>query len=508
MRPVASREPYEYDQVPASEILRPLDPTEHNMERLNRMGHGAGVVYQTARVRGSLARGALEAAVGALTRHPALRVRVVRGPDGVLGFAAVAARPEIHWIEVPDPERAWLEHVEADMNAGPVASHRGSAFRAFVFTAGSEHAITLVAPHHLWDGVSSVALMRELLEQIDGPRALPPVELRATASPFLAPCSEGQQARLRDLTNEVTAWTEAAPSDRSERRGKLCAALEALEADLLASADGDALPAVLLDVQRLVAQVERWHPDTQHITADVDPGPPPERARRVGTGLVVDLLDADVVSRLAASARERGLTMHGVFGGAALFAHARRHWSRSGVTTGPQMFPIASPVNLRGQFRPPLAEDDIRMAVDVALASVPLAPGDAFWEVAARFGAAVTGEVGRRRALGSWFRTERRSMDLPLAGVPIPLISNIGRVAAGTRYGALELLALHACMSTHSMFQIAMLVQTFRDAAHLCYYHELPTISRESARRVALTVREVLERVAAGQSPVVWDAAV
>ena len=133
------------------------------------------------------------------------------------------------------------------------------------------------------------------------------------------------------------------------------------------------------------------------------------------------------------------------------------------------------------------------MAVDVALATVSVEPRDTFWDVATRFGAAVTREVQQRRTLGSWFRTERRSMDLPLAGVPIPLISNIGRVAAATQYGALELLALHACMSTHNMFHMAMLVQTFREAAHLCYYHELPTVSRASMhehRRASLPLTQ------------------
>jgi hypothetical protein len=170
------------------------------------------------------------------------------------------------------------------------------------------------------------------------------------------------------------------------------------------------------------------------------------------------------------------------------------------------VFSIASPVNLRAQFHPPLADDDVRMAVDVALTLVPVAPPDDFWEVAARFGAAVTREVERRRALGSWFRTERRAMDLPLAGVPIPLVSNLGRVAAAPRHGGLELVELHACMSTHSMFQIAMLVQTLGDGANVCYYHELPTVSRESMSRFAGAVRSTLERAAAGDDVLAGDA--
>jgi hypothetical protein len=108
------------------------------------------------------------------------------------------------------------------MNAGPVASHRGSAFRVFVFTAGDEHAITLAAPHHVWDALSAVALMRELLEQLARPRALPPFTLRAVDSPFRAPCSAEQRARLADLAREAAAWPESEPPTRRDRRADLC----------------------------------------------------------------------------------------------------------------------------------------------------------------------------------------------------------------------------------------------------------------------------------------------
>jgi hypothetical protein len=502
---VRDRELYEYDEVPAAAILRPLDPTEHNMERLNRLGRGAGIVYQTARVRGPLHRAAVEAALRALTRHPALRMRVARGPDGVLGFAETASIPQLTWIDAREPAREWPEHVEADMNAGAVPSHRGSAFRVFVFGAGDEHAITLTAPHHVWDGISSVALMLEFLEQIAELRTLAPVMLRAVESPFLSPCSADQRARLQELALEVTAWAAAEPVTRSNRRKHLSLALEKLEAELLAEGDAT-LPVELLDVQRLLAQVQRSHLDAQHIVPDEDPGVPPERARRVRSGLFVDELGPDVVTGLSGAARQRGVTLHGVFGGALLFAHAARHWALSGTPDVPQLFPLASPVNLRNQFHPPLADDDVRMAVDVALTVASVGPADTFWDVAAQFGACVTSEVRRRRALGSWFRTERRSMELPLSGVPIPLLSNLGRIAAKTRYGDLELLELHACMSTHSMFQIVMLIQTIGGAANLSYYHELPTVSRDSMRRLAYTVRTLLERVASGQSPLAMDA--
>ncbi len=500
------REAYEYDEAPASAILRPLDPTEHNMERLNRVGFGAGVVYQTARVRGRLDRARLEAAVGGLTRHGVVRARVVRGPDGLLGFAEVAdCRLEIQEVEVDDPARAWQRHVEMDMNAGPVATHRGSAFRVFVLGNGEEHAITLAAPHHVWDGVSSVALMRELLEQIARPRVLPPISLREVESPFVAHASPQLRASLRAIEREVVSWAAADPF-QDPRRAALRADLEELEANLLATGDDRELPRELLEVQRLLVEVERARRVSQSIAPDGDPGLPPARAGNVSTGLVTDVIGADVMTPLAAAARRRGLTVHGAFGAAMLFAHAARHWALTGVPDGPQLFALASPVNLRKQFHPQLADDDVRMAVDVSLTSLEVGPADDLWEVAARIGAAVTRDVERRRALGSWFRTERRPADLPLAGVPIPLLSNVGRVAVATRFGDLELVELHACMATHSMFQIAMLIQTLGAAANLSYYHELPTISRESIVRLASTVRATLERAAAGANPVAGPA--
>lgn len=500
------REPYEYDVVPEAGIVRELDPTEHNMERLNRNGRGAGIVYQTARVRGPLRRAAVEAAVEALTRHAALRMRVVRRPDGALCFAEVEnGRPEVEWVEVDDPEREWPPYVEADMNAGSVPSHRGSGFRVFVLTAREEHAIVIAAPHHLWDALSSIALMNELLETIAQPRALPPVALRAVESSFVAPSSAEHEAMLGRLAQEVAAYARLEPDERYEHRDRLHASLEEIEDALLAGGDDDVWAAALLVVQRLRAQVQRWRPDNQNVVAEEDAGPPPERTERVRSGFFVDVLAPDVITRSAVAARQRGITMHGVFGAAMLFAHAARHWELIGIPDGSQAFPIASAVSLRRQFQPPLADDDVRMAVDMIITITSVHPADGFWDVAARFGGGVTREVQRRRALGSWFRAERHPMELPLPGLPIPLVSNVGRVSAATHRGDLELCALHGMMATHNVFPIAMLVQTFRDAAHIAYYHELPTVSGSSMRRVLATVRGILERLAIGETPIVSE---
>lgn len=491
-----AREPYRYDEVAAAEVLRPLDPTEHNMERLNRIGCGAGIVYQTAVVRGALPRAAVEGAVRSLTRHAALGARVVLAPDGALGFVEdAAAVPEILWVD--DAARAWPRVVEDDMNAGPVESHRGSPFRVFVVGAGDEHAVTLTAQHHLFDGVSSVALMGELLEQIVRPAARPRRALRTVASSFEAPAPLEHLARLEVLGRDVAAWA-AAGVGGDDRRETLLGSLEELEGELLSMGDDRAWPRALLDVQRLLVQLDRSGRDLQTITADADPGPAPGRALRVSTGLITDVIGPEIVAPLVAEARRRGLRMHGVLGAAVLFAHAARQWARHGVPDERQHFCIASPVNLRRQFHPPLEDDDVRMAVEPVLTRVAMGPADGLWDVAARFGAAVTRDVERRRALGSWFRTER-AMDLPLGGVPIPLVSNVGRVALPADLGGLELVALHAVNSTHGMFQMGMVMQTLGETFHVSAYHELPTVSRESMARLVGTVRRTLERASAGE---------
>ena len=47
---------------------------------------------------------------------------------------------------------------------------------------------------------------------------------------------------------------------------------------------------------------------------------------------------------------------------------------------------------------------------------------------------------------------------------------------------------------------------TLGEVANLSYYHELPTVSRDSMRRVAGTVRALLERAANGEQPLAADA--
>jgi hypothetical protein len=347
-------------------------------------------------------------------------------------------------------------------------------------------------------------LMNELLEEIAEPRARPPVALRAVESCFVAPSSE-HEAALGRLAQEIATYARGKPVTRYEHRDRLHASLEEIEDALLAGRHGKLWPAALLDMQRLRAQVHRWRPDLQTVVAEQDPGPPPERASRVRSGLLADVIGADIIGRCSVAARARGITMHGVFGAAMLFAHAARHWQLLAIPAEAQAFAIGSPVSLRRQFEPPLADDDVRMAVDMIVTFTSVHPADEFWDVAARFGGDVTREVQRGRALGSWFRTERHPMEVPLPGVPIPLVSNVGRVSAATQVGDLELCALHGTMATHNLFPIAMLVQTFRDAAHIAYYHELPTVSEASMLRLRGTVRGLLERLAGGETPIVRE---
>ena len=74
--------PPDYPVLAGEPVLRALDPTEWNMERLNRVSNGAGCVYQIVRGRGPLTEARLRTAVEALTRrrHTALGRRT---PDAV-----------------------------------------------------------------------------------------------------------------------------------------------------------------------------------------------------------------------------------------------------------------------------------------------------------------------------------------------------------------------------------------------------------------------------------------
>src|SRR5262245_29979826 len=118
------------------------------MERLNVKARGSGRTYHTLLIEGPLSREALPRALDTLaSRHPLLRVRIVRGDEGALSYAPTRGNRDDGTARVPvsylvsDDLSAWPELVEADMNGGAIASDSGPLF-----------AFALIEPRGVEDG--------------------------------------------------------------------------------------------------------------------------------------------------------------------------------------------------------------------------------------------------------------------------------------------------------------------------------------------------------------------
>jgi hypothetical protein len=468
--------------------LRPLDPTEHNMERLNARARGANTPYAIVHVRGPLERAVLERAVETLTdRHPMLRVRIAQLPSGELVFVPTrgdrhdgTARVPIAYLAATD----WRELVEADMNAGGIDSARGPLFALAVLDGDDdEHVLVMIAHHAVSDAASLFAVLDELLAQIAEPHAVPARADRSLIDPYTLP------GDVPDLAAEVRGAIERGDIAAA---AELRARLEAIELELLGRG---AYAAALKPVQGWIGQLAGCVAARRGVIAERDLGTSAERCRTAGTG-VLRRTAFDGVA-LGAAAKQHRLTLHAVLSAAVLRAHAERNGERAPVIH----LDVVSAVNLRGQFTPPLDAADLRMAVDVAVATVPIAHADRFWAIAARCGEQIRRAIDRRRSLASWFRTERRDLATSPPGAPIVLLSNVGRIPLRASYGALRVTDASIAMTTHGSFQIGILFGTFGDALGANFYFETPTVSRASAERFADTVVRTLAEIAAGGDP-------
>ena len=425
LRPREPIDAPDYPQHAGEPVLRELDPTEFNMERLNRVGNGAGCAYQCAVGRGALSDEVVTKAVEELAaRHPLMRARVVRSGEGdaeKLVFVDAGAKPELTITEMPELSRRWPELMEADMNAGPSPCWRTPPFRVALVrdTADPElWLLSLAGPHAFFDGISLGAVIGELLERLGGAKTGPALELR-----------------------EIPPTGAEAPT---------------------ASGGGDQAP--------------------RFVAPEADIPSVPERVHQVQTGLIVEHLSAEQTRAMIQAGKARGITAHGTIGAAVHLAHAARH----AALTGESPFGIyrsGSPVNLRPHVKPPLAPNDLRMAVDVAFLNTELRAQDSFWGLAERFAREVHQAVNSGAVLASWDQTQRRDRNVGSTGVPLLLISNIGRSHLSPSYGPLELEDVNACMATHGMFQINMALTSFRGRLGGSFYFETPTVSHASMRK-------------------------
>jgi len=149
-------------------------------------------------------------------------------------------------------------------------------------------------------------------------------------------------------------------------------------------------------------------------------------------------------------------------------------------------------VSMRPHVDPPLADADIRMAVDVAVTDTAVAADDGFWSLARHFGAAVREQIDTHDIFRSWNRTTKKDREVGSTGVPIPLISNVGRSALQPSYGHLAIADVAGAMATHGMFQIDMLFTTFDGHLGGCFYFETPTVGRASMTQFVRRTMDIL----------------
>jgi hypothetical protein len=493
-----------YERLASRDVLRALDPTEHNMERLNASARGSGVCYHALRLRGDVSVPALRRAIDVMTaRHPLMRVRIAQSSEtNALVFAPAQAAVPLEVIEVDDLDE-WQRMVEEDMNAGPLASDRGPLY-AFALLepkggeqrARNERLLMELHHHAVGDGHSSLWLCHELLEELTSPRPWPARPDREVESPFVL--DDEMTFDLAELTTRARGLSPE--SDRSARDA-LLQELEALEEQLLAVGDDEGrLARRLFHVHSLIASLITMQSDRIVLRADTDIGVGPERYERAGTGFLRRALAQDVIAALRPAAKAQTVTVHAALTAAVLFAYAEHHWREGTRTRG--TFALGTPVSLREQLRPRLERGDLRMAVDVSLTHTSLGPGDRFWDVARRTGGDVTRDVRRRRTLSSWFRTPPRDLTKPPPGVPLAIVSNLGQSLMQESYGELELLDVTGVMTTHGAFWTGMIFSTFRSTTSFALSFETPTIARASAERFADVVCACLEEAAHGREPV------
>ena len=426
-------EPPDYPILTSEVVLRALDPTEWNMERLNRVSNGAGCVYQIVRGRGTLNELRLRAAVEALAkRHPLLGARIVRennSGDAALLYVRAGA-PEVAFAQVFGLNDRYLEIIEADMNAGPTPCWRASPFRVACLTEASDPerwVLVLAGAHASCDGISLAYLAHELLLAIATGMVGDPLQLKSI--------------EIRSLPEQEAATSGPA------------------------------------NVRYVAPEAE----------VPADPG----RRSLVRTKLKKASLTPEATKALMKAVKRHDLTAHGVIGAAAHLALAARH---AEVTGEPPygVYRSGSPVSMRPHLDPPLASADLRMAVDVALTDRVVEGKDGFWSLARHFGKAVREQIANRDILRSWNRTTRKDREVGSTGVPLPLISNVGRSVIQPNYGSLTIEEVGGAMATHGMFQIAMLFTTFHDHLGAYFYVETPTVGESSMALVVQRTMSIL----------------
>ncbi len=215
----------DYDFASPQNIVRPLDAVEHNMERLNRIANGAGVVYQMAKIRGTLTAEAVRDALAQLQRrNPMMRVRIALSETKEQLVWETSDNPIALTVLEVDNLDEWESLMEADMNAGPTASWDGPAFRAaLLHSAGApdQSVLLLIGDHCACDAISCSAMVAELLELVAGQASAVEREFPTLVSPYTATMTEpGFAEWFAEQSQQVAVWGELSDDDGEKQTGQ------------------------------------------------------------------------------------------------------------------------------------------------------------------------------------------------------------------------------------------------------------------------------------------------
>ncbi|MGK5628537.1 phthiocerol/phthiodiolone dimycocerosyl transferase family protein [Streptomyces sp. URMC 123] len=343
-------------------VARPLSPVERWYWIADQISPLHGVVR--VRAHGPLMVPALRRALDLLqARHPLLRVAIAADHQGrEPAFVPVEGRPiPLRHVEVPaddaSPDTYWMRELDERELAEPLDWRAGPLVRGLVVThrtgetgESDEHChdILLSGSHCVADGMTALALLGQwlaLAAEVAGP---PTTAVSPAAG--AAPATAGG----------------AAPPDGSPSWPARPAA-EDLLPDGHRGAAGAARLAGMMARDRWAAlrlRPRRIEPDRMV--------PPEERRTRV----LHRALPAARMTELARACKRQGTTVHGALAAAMATAVAVEAGPRP-----PSCVSIGSPVDFRGELRPPVAYSELGSYAATLPSYVTYRPG-ALWPMA------------------------------------------------------------------------------------------------------------------------------
>ena len=353
-----------------------------------------------AHVAGDLDEAALRRALDAVqARHPLLRVGIA--PGAPPRYRATTRPIELRVVPRVDDE-TWRVEVDREREAAMDAAS-GPLVRVVLVRAADRCEILATSHHVMSDGMTAIYFMRDLLDAAG--------RWLAGSDPRLAslPPRPGVDALL---SREVRGW-------RGLRR---------------------ALPYGLRQLLTLLRRPRKLA-EEHHVPLD---------RRRSRTRHVV--FEADFTAALHGRCRAERTTVHGALAGAALLAvHA--HLQRGQDPRGLALLGCCTPVNLRQELDPPLADDEIGLFVGPVVSFHEVGGSQGFWALAREVRDAVhaaRSDHGPATALATQClllprratpRIVAKHLYHPLFGAIA--VTNLGAPAIARSYGPLTLERLH-----------------------------------------------------------------